>query len=79
MNRIVVMSRIGSDGILQLSLPVGAADADRAVQVSVEPVAPAALSADEWRRRIFETAGKWAGPLERPEQGEYEKREPLTH
>ncbi|MDY0166187.1 MAG: hypothetical protein RBS80_06560 [Thermoguttaceae bacterium] len=77
MNRIVVKSRIGSDGILQLALPVGPADADREVQVSVEPVAPAALSPDEWRRRVFETAGKWEGPLERPEQGEYEQREPL--
>jgi len=76
-NRIVVKSRVGSDGILQLALPVGPADADREVQVSVEPVAPAALSPEEWRRRILETAGKWEGPLERPEQGEYEKREPL--
>ena len=56
---------------------VGPADADREVQVSVEPVAPAPLSPDEWRRRILETAGKWEGPLVRPEQGEYEKREPL--
>ncbi len=73
MNRIVVRSRIGSDGILQLVVPVGTADADREVQVSVEPIPSASQSTDAWRRRILETAGKWGGPLERPEQGEYEE------
>jgi hypothetical protein len=77
MNRIVVKSRIGSNGILQLALPVGAAAAGREVQITVEPVGPAALSPDEWRQSILETAGKWQGELERPEQGEYEQREPL--
>ena len=78
MNRIVARSRVGSDGILRLVVPVGTADADREVQVSVEPAPPASVSTDEWRRRILKTAGKWQGPLERPEQGEYEKREPLA-
>jgi hypothetical protein len=78
MNRIVVKSRVGSNGILQLALPVGPADADREVQITVEPVGPPALSPDEWRRRILETAGKWQGEFERPEQGEYEQREPLS-
>ena len=78
MNRIVVKSRVGSNGILQLALPVGPADADRDVQITVEPVGPPALSPDEWRRRILETAGKWQGEFERPEQGEYEQREPLS-
>jgi hypothetical protein len=27
---------------------------------------------------VLETAGKWQGPLERPEQGEFEPREPLV-
>lgn len=78
MNRIVVKSRVGSNGILELSLPVGPADADREVQITVEPVGPPALSSDEWRQRALETAGKWQGKLERPEQGEYEQREPLS-
>ena len=78
MNRIVVKSRIGSDGILQLALPVGPADADREVQITIEPVDHSAPSADEWRRRILETAGKWQGDFERPDQGEYEQREPLS-
>jgi hypothetical protein len=78
MNRIVVRSRVGSDGILQLALPMGPAEADREVQITVEPVGPPALSPDEWRQRVLETAGKWQGELERPAQGEYEQREPLS-
>lgn len=78
MNRIVIKSRVDSDGILRLALPLGPADANREVQILVEPAGPAAVSPDEWRRRILETAGKWQGPFERPEQGEYEQREPLA-
>ena len=78
MNRMTIKSRIGSNGVLQLTLPVGVADADREVQITVEPVGPQALLPDEWQRRIMETAGKWQGELERPEQGEYEQREPLS-
>ena len=77
MNRIVIHSRVGSNGILQLTLPVGLADADQEVRITVEPVGPVVLPPDEWRRRVLETAGKWQGELERPEQGEYEQREPL--
>jgi hypothetical protein len=77
MGRIVVTSRVGDDGVLQLSVPVGAADAGRELHVTVEPVA-SAPSADEWRRRVFETAGKWQGPLDRPAQGDFEPREPLA-
>ena len=66
------------NGILQLTLPLGTADADREVQITVEPVGPQALSPQEWRQRILETAGKWQGELERPEQGAYEQREPLS-
>jgi hypothetical protein len=78
MNRIVVRSRVGSDGSLRLTLPVGPAAADQEVQITVEPVGPSALSPAEWRRRVLEAAGKWQGEFERPEQGEYEQREPLA-
>jgi hypothetical protein len=78
MHRIVIKSRVGANGVLHLTLPVGPADADREVQITVEPVGPPALSPDEWRRRILETAGKWQGEIERPAQGEYEQREPLS-
>jgi hypothetical protein len=77
-NRIVLKSRVGSDGVLQLTVPVGPADADREVQVTVEPVASSGPSAEEWRRGILETAGKWQGDFERPDQGEFEERDPLS-
>jgi hypothetical protein len=78
MDRIVVKSRVGSNGILQLAVPVGPANADREVQITVEPVGPPAQTPDEWKQGVLETAGKWQGDLQRPEQGEYEQREPLS-
>ena len=36
MNRVVVKSKVGSDGVLHLDLPIGLEDADREVQVTVE-------------------------------------------
>ncbi|MBW3543928.1 MAG: hypothetical protein KY476_27075 [Planctomycetes bacterium] len=77
MNRIVVTLRVGSDGVLQLAVPVGSADAGQEVRVTVEPVGPPAQPPDEWRQGILATAGKWQGDFERPEQGEYEHRVPL--
>jgi hypothetical protein len=78
MNRITVQSKVGDDGILQLSLPVGAASAGQAVQITVEPLPAAETTPEEWRAIILGTAGKWQGDLERPEQGEYERREPMS-
>jgi hypothetical protein len=78
MTRIVVKSRIGSDGVLHLHLPVGQAEADKEVQVTVEPVPATPMSQEEWRQLILSTAGKWRGEFERPPQGEYEEQEPLA-
>ncbi len=38
MNRIVVKSRVGSDGVLKLTLPLESRDADQEVQITVEPI-----------------------------------------
>ncbi len=38
--RITLKSRVGSDGVLHLHLPVGQAEADRDVQITVESIAP---------------------------------------
>ena len=49
MNRMVVNSKVGSDGVLHLALPVGVGDADKEVRVTVEPIAPtAAMTQEEW-------------------------------
>ncbi len=78
MNRIVLKSRVDSNGVLHLDLPVGLDVADREVQITIEPVRPASMSQEEWQHWVDETAGKWQGEFERPEQGEYEQREPMS-
>jgi hypothetical protein len=78
MNRVRVKSKVGNDGVLQVSLPLGSSEAGQEVQITIEPVNRSSLSADEWRHFVMETAGKWQGELERPEQGEYEQRELLS-
>jgi len=79
MIRIVVKSRVSSDGMLQLSVPVGLEEAEHEVQVTVEQIAPAeAMTPQEWGAWVDSMAGVWQGDFERPAQGEYEEREPLS-
>ena len=77
MNRMVVKSTVSSDGVLHLALPVGVEEANKEVQVTVESTLPVPVAQEEWQELILSTAGKWQGEFERPEQGEYEEREPL--
>jgi hypothetical protein len=77
MNRVVVKSRVGGDGILHLMVTLGAAEAGREVKVTVEPVG-GVMSQEEWRERVLALAGQWQGDWERPEQGEYEERARLS-
>jgi hypothetical protein len=72
-----VRSRVDKDGVLTVSLPLGASEANRDVQVTVEPVPPTASGSSpaEWKKFLDETAGQWQGELERPPQGEYETRD----
>ena len=81
MNRIVVTSRVGADGVLHIAVPLGAADANREVQVTIEPAgaaAPPNMTPPEWRNFILSTAGSITDPtFVRHEQREYERREEL--
>jgi hypothetical protein len=78
MNRMVVHSRIGADGILNITLPIGKADADREVQVTVDPVGRSPMTQEEWRNFVLSTAGSITDPsFVRHEQGDYEHREEL--
>jgi hypothetical protein len=76
MTRIVVTSKVNSDGTLHLTLPADSAGQD--VRVTVEPVAPATLPPAEWRAWVASMAGTWQGDFERMPRGEYEEREPLS-
>jgi hypothetical protein len=78
MDRMVVKSTVSGDGILHLVIPVGIESANKEVQVTVEPAPPVPMSQEEWQELVLSTGGKWQGDFERPEQGEYEQREPLS-
>ena len=78
MNRMVLHSRIGDDGVLQLTVPIGKEQANRDVEVTIAPVGKPAMTQEEWRQFVLSTAGAWQGDLERPEQGEYEQRDELA-
>ena len=78
MNRIVVKSRVGSDGVLHLHLPVGQAEADKEVQVTVEPVAaaptgklPTMSAADLLHSGLI---GMWADRTDMGESREFARR-----
>jgi hypothetical protein len=83
MQSIKVRSRVGSDGMLHLQVPVGIKDTDLEVIVIFQRIASAtdAKTPEDlgWSPGFFETViGSWEGePLVRPEQLEYEMREEL--
>jgi hypothetical protein len=80
MHRLVVQSRVGSDGVLHIDIPIGKEAADSVVQVTIDPVrvAPAPMSQEEWKQFIMDTAGSITDPaFMRDEQGEYEHRDEL--
>ena len=78
MNRMVVKSKVGSDGVLHLNLPLGAEDAEREVLVTVES-SPPAMTQEQWRAWVESMAGSITDPnFERPPQLPYEEREPLS-
>lgn len=79
MNRLVLKSRISSDGVLNLSVPVGLEEANQEVQVTVERAAVGQeMSQDVWRAWVESMAGSWQGDFTRPPQGQMEDREPLS-
>lgn len=78
MNRLVVQSRVGADGVLHLSVPIGKAEADKEVTVTIDPAAPRVMTPEEWRNFVLSTAGSVTDPtFQRHPQGDYERREEL--
>ena len=60
MNRIVVHSRVGTDGVLRLNVPIGAAAADDEVEVTIERAGSkqqTVAEQEEWRQFVLSTAG----------------------
>ena len=77
MNRMSVKSRVGTDGVLQVNIPIGAAEAGRDVQITIEPDNAPSKTQQEYWDFLDSTAGAWQGDFERPDQGQFEVRDPL--
>ena len=78
MNRIIVRSRVDGDGVLRVNLPIGKQDADREVQLTVEPLpGKKPMRQEEYVKWVEAMAGAWQGEFERPEQGKLQERDPL--
>lgn len=74
MEALKLKAHIGHDGILRLDVPVGIADVDCDVIVTVPPT----MTVDEWHQFVDRTAGSLVDdPIERLPQGEYEQRDPI--
>ena len=82
MNTIQLKTRVGTDGVLKLEIPVEVTETDLEVLVVFQPLARRPTTdPDElgWPAGFFETvAGGWQGePLARAPQGDYEDRAEL--
>jgi hypothetical protein len=72
----VLHSRVGADGVLHLTVPVGLADADQEVLVMIGPIGPRPKTQEEWRSFVLATAGSITdSSFVRHDQGTYERRE----
>ena len=79
LNRIVMNSKVSSDGTLRLLLPLGLAEADHEVRVIVESAAAQEVtSKEEWETWVDAISGSWQGDFERPPQADYEQRAALS-
>jgi predicted DNA-binding antitoxin AbrB/MazE fold protein len=63
------------DGVLKLARPLPLEEHEH-VTVRIQPRV-GRISQEEWQAMVLSTAGKWEGEFERPEQGDYEQRDPL--
>jgi hypothetical protein len=79
MTILQMQSRVGPDGVLVLSVPVGAENANREVKVIVdsidEPKTGPKMTQAEWQQFVRSTAGSIDDPtFVRPDQGQLQDR-----
>ena len=83
MKTFEMLKEAGADKVVRLAIPVEEANRRYHLVVLLEPATeetekPTPPVVDAWPPGFFEsTAGKWVGDLERPSQGEFERREEL--
>jgi hypothetical protein len=70
MTTITLHSHVGSDGVLDLKVPVDLKNTDLEVTVTFKAISP------DWLSVLEQTAGS-IPDLERPPQGDYDIREAL--
>jgi hypothetical protein len=82
MNKLILTSQVGADGVLNVTVPLKPEDANKTVRVTVETLAEASApparptTREEWVKFIERTAGSITDPtFERQPQGEYEQRD----
>ena len=76
MNRMTIRPRVSSDGMVRVEVPVGVAEKDREVDVTIEPAIHPRMSQREWKEFIKTTSGCITDPtFVRQDQGEFEHRE----
>lgn len=80
MERITVHSQVGDDGILHVDVPIGVKDANRSVQVIIEPteVLSNRSTDGEYAQWLDGLVGKWQGEFVLDDVGSLESREPLS-
>jgi hypothetical protein len=85
MNKVIVTSQVGADGVLHVTVPLKPEDANKTVRVTVEPLdetttpATRPTTREEWLKFIEKTAGSITDPtFGRPPQSECEQRDPLS-
>ena len=78
MNRMTLNSRVGADGILNVSVPVGVTEANRPVQVTIEPITEESNGAADYGAWLERLSGRWQGDFIRGDEGAFESREPLS-
>ena len=84
MNRVILKSTVGNDGILHFDLALGSSEANTEVQITVESLPSKNWTPEEWRSQVHALAGsvvdatfEWL-PQDYLQGREYEVREPLS-
>ncbi|MDA1013786.1 MAG: hypothetical protein O3A00_04950 [Planctomycetota bacterium] len=77
MTLIEVKSKVDASGVLNLSIPLGTAEANREVRVSVQPLQEP-MPNEQWEQFVHATAGCITDPtFERHPEGKLEQRDEL--
>ena len=77
MSRIILRSRVGVDGVLRLVVPVGSAEAEHQMQVTIESIPDEAAGSSDYANWLDRIAGQWQGDFERLPTADFEQRDSL--